>query len=127
MLEGPLRLFSIVASLVVLLSFGAFGIDQARSGSESSRAGIARETYVAAADPAGYATPTPAQERLRETEHSGARELLDDGNDMLLAPIASLTEDNSSAWMRRGVPALVALLLYGFGLGFLARFAAGRA
>lgn len=127
MFEGPVRLFSILATTVVLLSFGAFAIDEARSGSESSQAGIARETLVASAEPSGYAAPTPAQERERESDNSGAREWLDDGNDVLLAPIAFVSEDNASAWMRRGVPALVALLVYGFGLGFLARYAAGRA
>jgi hypothetical protein len=29
--------------------------------------------------------------------------------------------------VRRGVPTLIALVLYGFGLSFLARFARGRA
>jgi hypothetical protein len=125
--QGPLRLFSIAASVLVLLSFGAFAIDEARSGSQSSQAGIAGTTFVAAADPAGYAKPSPAQERVREADHGGAREALDDADDVLLAPFAFLTEDNASSWMRRSIPALLALAVYGFGVGFLSRFAAGRA
>jgi hypothetical protein len=127
MFQGPLRLFSILASLVVLLSFALFAIGEARSGSESSRAGIARQDYVATTDPAGYAKPTPAQERVREAGHASGRELLDDGNDLLLAPLAFVTEDSSSAWVRRSIPGLLALGVYGFGFGFLSRFAAGRA
>ncbi len=43
---------------------------------------------------------------------------------MLLSPFAGLAEGAGSQWVRRGVPALLALLVYGFGLGLLARFAA---
>jgi hypothetical protein len=38
---------------------------------------------------------------------------------VLLAPFAGLI-DSDSAWVNRGVPALLALLLYGAGLGLLA-------
>ncbi len=127
MLSGPLRAFSIVASLIVVLSFAAFAVDQARSGSQSSQAGITGQATVQAPDPAGYAKPTPAQERLREAADSGPREVLDDADDVLISPFAFVTENSSSAWVRRGVPLLVALFVYGFGLGFLSRFAAGRA
>lgn len=127
MLEGPLRLFAIAASLAVLLSFALFAIDEARSGSEASQAGIARQTLVQPDDPAGYATPTPAQEKLREAQHGPVREAIDDADDVLLSPFAFVTEDSGSAWTRRGIPALIGLAVYGFGVGFLARFAAGRA
>jgi hypothetical protein len=127
--QAPLRAFSILASLVVLLSFAAFAIDQARSGSQSSQAGIARDGTSATpgADSAGYASPTPAQEKIREAAHGAVREALDDADDVLLAPFASVTENNSSSWMRRSIPGLLALAVYGFGVGFLSRFAAGKA
>ncbi|MCW3041461.1 MAG: hypothetical protein JWM31_3366 [Solirubrobacterales bacterium] len=128
MFSGPLRLLSIVASLAVLLSFAAFAVDEARSGSQASQAGIARNGQtVAAGDPAGYAKPTPAQEQVRQADHGGARELLDDADDVLMAPFASVSDGSSSAWVRRGFPALLGLAVYGFGLGFLSRFASGRA
>jgi hypothetical protein len=125
--QGPLRLFSILASVAVMLSFGAFAVDQARSGSKSSQAGIARTVFVAPPDPAGYAEPSPAQERVREAAHGTARETLDDVDDVLVAPFAFVTENSTSAWMRRSIPALLALAVYGLGVGFLSRFAAGRA
>jgi hypothetical protein len=127
MLSAPLRYLSIIASLVVLASIGAFGIDQARSGSEASRAGITSTGYRATADPSGYARPSPAQERVREQAHGDARELLDDADDLAVAPFAAVVSSSASAWVRRGIPALIALFVYGFGLGYLARFAAGRA
>jgi hypothetical protein len=127
MFSAPLRFLSIACSLVALLSLCAFASDQARSGSEASRAGIASKDYVATADPSGYAKPTPAQEQVREAAHGPVRELLDDADDIVVAPFASLSDGSDSDWVRRGVPALLALVVYGFGLGFLSRFAAGRA
>lgn len=128
MLSGPLRFLSIACSLVVLLSFAAFAIDEARSGSEASQAGIAdRGQVVSENDAAGYAKPTRAQEAVRDKAHSSARELLDDADDVLMAPLAFVSDGSSSAWVRRGFPALLGFAVYGFGLGYLSRFASGRA
>jgi hypothetical protein len=55
------------------------------------------------------------------------REAIDDADDVLVTPFAPLTEGSSSSWVRRGIPTLLALVVYGFGLAFLARFASGRA
>jgi hypothetical protein len=63
---------------------------------------------------------------VREKVHSKPREFVDDVNDVLLSPFAGLTDSSGSKWVRRSIPALIALLVYGFGGGFLARFAAGR-
>ena len=59
----------------------------------------------------------------RSTAHSSAREAVDDVNDVLLVPFAFAEPDTDDAWARRGIPTLVALLVYGVGLGFLARMA----
>lgn len=127
MFSTPLRYLSVVASLVVLLSFGGFAIDEIRSGSETSTAGVQGTQIVKVTDPSGYADPTPAQERAREQADSTFREYIDDADDVAVAPFAGLSSSSSSAWVRRGVPALLGLFVYGFGLAFLARFAAGRA
>ena len=47
------------------------------------------------------------------------REAIDDANDVLLRPFAGLV-DSDSAWVNHGMPAVLALLIYGFGLGMLA-------
>ena len=49
-----------------------------------------------------------------------------DANDVLLRPFATVAQASPSKWMRRSVPALLALLVYGFGFGLLARLATGR-
>jgi hypothetical protein len=119
-LAGPIRAAAIIASVFVALGWGLFALDQARGASHQSVAGIA-------GDPTTFADPTPRQERKREQFHGTVREFIDDVNDVLLAPFAGLTNDSDSKWVRRSIPALIALLIYGFGGGFLARFASGRA
>jgi hypothetical protein len=44
---------------------------------------------------------------------------VDDANDVLLGPFIDLV-DSDNAWVSHGVPTLLALLLYGVGLGFVA-------
>jgi hypothetical protein len=120
-LEQPLRAASILASAVVILSFALFAIDEADGASRQSQAGIAGGRAAQVAD------PSPAQERARERVHGSAREAVDDADDVLVGPVAWVVPAGSGKWTARGVPTLLALVLYGFGLGFLARFARGRA
>jgi hypothetical protein len=120
-LEGLLRTVSIVASAIVLLSFALFAIDEVRDASEQSAATIAGLEATRSSD------PSPRQERARERAHSGPREAVDDADDVLVAPFASVVSSSDSSWVRRGVPTLIALLVYGFGVSFLARYARGRA
>lgn len=129
MFSGPLRVLSIVFSLVILLSFGAFAVDEARNGSDASTNAIASGDTkpTTSGTPAGYAKPTPAEEKAREAADGTVREALDDADDILMAPFASVSDGSSSSWVRRGFPALLGLLVYGFGLAYLSRFAAGRA
>ena len=118
MLERPLRWIAIILSLIVAAGFLAFAFD------DFDRASTKTQQEIA-----GYETadPTPADERAREKRHGKGRELIDDANDILLKPFAGIvSESNTSRWVERGVPALLGLLVYGFGLGFLSRFARGR-
>jgi hypothetical protein len=110
---------AIAACLFVALGWGLFAIDQARGASNESVAGIA-------GDPTTFSDPSPDQERAREKLHGTVREFVDDVNDVLLSPFAGLTDSSGSKWVRRSIPALIALLVYGLGGGFIARFAAGR-
>jgi hypothetical protein len=120
-MEGLLRTAAFVASAIVLVSFGLFAIDETRDASNRSVAGIAGLEATRAAD------PTASEERARERAHSKAREVIDDADDILVTPFAPVTADSSSSWARRGIPTLLALIVYGFGLAFLARFMRGRA
>jgi len=118
-LARPIRIVAITASVFVVLGWSLFAIDQIRGASHASVAGIA-------GDPTTFPDPSPRQEAAREKLHGKVREFIDDVNDILLAPFAGLVDSSDSEWVRRTIPALLALLVYGFGGGFLARFAAGR-
>jgi hypothetical protein len=115
-IERAIRAVAIVASAIVLISFGLFAIDQARAGSKREQDRLAQQDT---------ADPTAAQERLREKAHSGIRETIDDADDFLLSPFTGIVKSGED-WVKRGIPAGIALVVYGFGLGFLARFARGR-
>ena len=121
MLEGLLRLAAMVTSACVLLGFVLFALDESSTASRKSQDAIAGRKASQTTD------PSPEQERARERAHSRPREVVDDINDVLLAPFAWIEPEGADRWARRGVPTLVALVVYGFGLGFLARFAHGRA
>ena len=118
MLERLLRSLAIALSLVVAAGFVLFALDDIDRASSASRQRIIGESQSA--------DPTPAGERERERRNGGVREAVDDANDVLLRPFAPISEDDDSRWVRRGVPALLGLLVYGVGLGFLARFAKGH-
>jgi len=121
MLESTLRSLALLASATIIASFGLFAIDETRAASDQSAA------EVAGRDASRAAGPSPTQERAREQAHGDVRELIDDGNDLLVAPFSGLVGDSASRWTQRGVPALLALLVFGFGFGYLARFTQGRA
>jgi hypothetical protein len=121
MLERPLRILAIAASLLVLTGWGWFAVDETSAASRHTSEEIAGE--IAADQP----DPSPEAERAREQAHSPVHEVVDDANDILLKPFAPLAEGYPSTWARRTVPAVLALLLYGFGVGLLARYSRGRA
>ncbi len=117
MLERPLRCLAIGLSLIIAIGFTLFALEDIDRASKASEHRVS--AYAAA-------NPSAAGERERERRHGGLREVIDDVNDTLLAPFAAITENNTSRWARRGFPALLGLLVYGFGLGYLARFTMAR-
>jgi hypothetical protein len=119
-LEGLLRGAAIVATCIVVLSFALFAIDETRTASDRTVQEIAGQRAAATPD------PNAAQERARERAHGPVREAIDDADDVLVSPFASLSPSDGGTWGRRGIPTVVAVLVYGFGLAFLARFARGR-
>jgi hypothetical protein len=119
-LERLLRLAAIASSLLVVAGWAWFAIDETSAASQNTQAEIAGREATRTPD------PDAEQERAREQANGPVREVIEDVNDVLLRPFAPAVEGSSSAWVRRTVPALLALLVYGFGLGLLARFAAGR-
>ncbi len=113
MLERPLRILAITLSLLVTAGFVLFALDDFSRASSQSRDRIAG---VETTDPA------PAAERRREGRQGRVRELIDDANDVLLRPFTGIVAGDPSRWVQRGVPALLGLVVYGFLLGYVARY-----
>jgi hypothetical protein len=119
-MDAILRTLAIACSVIVGLSFAMFAVDEMDRGSKTQQQALGESTGKKeqfAIDP----VPTAEQEYLREQRHSSAREAIDDANDVLLQPFDGLVTSNSN-WAIRGVPSLIALLVYGLGLGLLANF-----
>ena len=114
-----IRLVAIVSSGLVLFGFAYFATDEMSRGSQAQQNELARQLEGSAADPAPIA-PTPDQEADREKLNGPVREFVEDSNDLLLGPFAGVVENAEDRWVTHGVPALLALLLYGLGLGMLA-------
>jgi hypothetical protein len=105
-LDVALRAIALVSCAIIALSFVLFATEQAGDASQGQ--------VSAVVDPGG------ATERQRESHHTKPRETIDDVNDVLLRPFAApLSSDN--AWVKRGVPTLLGLLVYGLLLLYLAR------
>jgi hypothetical protein len=112
-----IRLVAMVMSGFVLVGFAFFAVDELDRGSKTQQQALANELDGSASDVIPIA-PTPADEAAREAAHGALREVVD-VNDVLLGPFTNLV-DSKDVWVARGVPTLLALLLYGGGLGFLA-------
>ena len=121
MLPGLLRAAAAVASAVVIVSFGLFALDETRAASNRSAAETAGLQAGRSAD------PDPTEERARERVHSDVRELIDDADDVLVAPFAWAAPADAGKWAQRGLPAVLALLAYGLVVPFVARYLEGVA
>jgi predicted PurR-regulated permease PerM len=110
-----LRLASIVICLIVVASFAIFAVQQTKSASGRQTEAVAKGEPSTA--PAQAAHPASSQ----STSHEGAvHKAIDEVSTKLTSPFAGVVS-SSSEWASRGVKLLIALVVYGFGLGFLAR------
>jgi hypothetical protein len=109
-----IRYVAIVISGIVVLGFVLFAIDEMDKGSQAQQAKLEREL-----GPTSQIAPDAEVEAARERNQGTFREAVDDANDVLLAPFAEVV-DSDNAWVSHGIPALLGLLVYGFGLGLLA-------
>jgi hypothetical protein len=118
MLARILRLCSIAICLIAIASFTVFALDE--TGSASSH----QQTVVDEAAPAGAATTNRGSSKPKH--ESGLHEALDKAFATLSSPFSSLTSGSSSQWTIEIVDTLLVLIVYGFGLSFLARLLPGR-
>jgi hypothetical protein len=113
-----LRLLSILCSLVLIASFAMFASDQAGAGSKRTVAEISAGDNSSA--PAG----TPRQSAPKK-KHGAVRTAIDDANAKLVSPFDGMVAA-SSPWTKHIAEGVLAFLVFGLGLGFVARYAATR-
>lgn len=107
-----LRLGSIVICTIAVLYFAAFALDQ--TGTASSH----QQAEVSAAGPAGATSESSTTQAKQE---SGVHEAIDKAFAELASPFSGVTSGTSGAWTIHIANTLLVLIVYGFGLAFLAR------
>jgi hypothetical protein len=113
LIARALRLASIAICLIAIGWFAAFALDQTSSASNHQQA------EVNAGAPPGLATETTGSSK--PGKESGLHEALDKTTSTLTSPFSSVTASLSKGWTIHVVDTLLMLLVYGLGLGFLAR------
>ena len=111
-ISRALKLLSFVCCALVILSFAMFARDQMAGASQHQQTEL-----VAGARPTA-ASSTPVK-------HAAPRRAIDDAANVLTKPFDAIVQ-SSNLWVKHGLPAVFALLVYGLGLGYLARFSAAR-
>lgn len=104
-----LRLASIVICAIAVLYFVTFALDQTSSASSRQQAELGPES----------ATGSPSSS-TQSKGNSGLHEALDEAFVKLASPFSGVTS-STSAWTVHIVDTLLVLVVYGFGLAFLAR------
>ena len=110
------------AAALVALRFLLFAVDQSEKGSANQVETVNGVDERTAPRPAiDQPAPDAATERIREARHGVVRELIDDGNDIVVAPFTGLVK-SSNVWVERLVAAALAGLVFGLGGMLLANF-----
>jgi hypothetical protein len=106
-------LASIVACLIVIASFGMFAVNQTSQASNQQTRTLRGEV------PAEASAPTP--QKAAKPHKGTVRQTIDDAAEWLTSPFDGLTSGSNSEWANHGIDLGLALVIYGFGIGFLAR------
>jgi hypothetical protein len=96
--------------MIVIASFAIFVVNQSKSASAHQTQEIVSGSLSA------------APSKARSTAGEGTiHRTIDEASEELTSPFAGVVSGSSSEWVVRGVKLLLALAVYGFGFGYLAR------
>lgn len=109
MLHRALHFLSLFCCLTIAASFVLFAHDQVAGATRHQTELIGSRTPVAVKTSARRSVSQP-------------RRFIDGVDKNLVSPFTSIVH-SSNPWVQQGVPASLALVIYGFGLGFFARYA----
>jgi hypothetical protein len=111
-ITGLMRLASRVICLIVIAWFAVFVVNQTSSASTHQQNEVTE----------GTSAPTGEPSAGTAKHESALHQTLDETANALTSPFAGVVSGSSSEWTIHIVKTLLALLVYGFGLAFLARF-----
>jgi hypothetical protein len=115
-LAGVLRLASLSICLIAIASFGLFVVNQTSSASTHQQ-----DALNSAAPTPAPGEPVTVTRKTSSSHESSLHRTIDDASNALTSPFSGITAGSSNEWVIRGTKLLLALIVYGFGLGFLAR------
>ncbi len=111
-ITGLMRLASRVICLIVIAWFVVFVIDQTNTASTHQQNEVTEGK-----------TPAPNESDAAAAKHdSTLHRTLNEAANTLTSPFAGVVSGSNSEWTIHVVKTALALLVYGFGLAFLARF-----
>jgi predicted PurR-regulated permease PerM len=113
-LAGVLRLASALLCLIVVASFVLFVVDQTGSASAHQQAELNHETTTTQQE-------TQTNGRWKSGSSGSPRKTVDEAAEAVTSPFTFATEATSSEWLSRGIALALTLIVYGFGLAFVAR------
>jgi hypothetical protein len=115
-----LRFAAFVTCGLVIASFVIFAVGQTKDASSGQQAALRIGTATASASSptSGVAVPAPK---------SGLHRVIDEASERLTSPFEGITPASNSEWLDRIVKLILALAVYGFALGFVARWFKVRA
>ena len=116
------RIFAITACAFIVAGLIGFLTDEVRDTSKVQATRIpdpASGRVVTVTVDISQPDPPANIERIREAQHTSAREVIDDVNDVLLSPFSWIAE-GSDPWVRRLLYSALGLFFYGFLLLMLA-------
>jgi hypothetical protein len=117
LLSRTLHLASVFICLIVIASFAVFAINQTSSASAHQQEVLNNE--VAKPSTASGSGRTGAS--AGTSHESAVHEAIDEASKAFTSPFDGITAGWSSEWLIRSANLALALVVYGFALGYLAR------
>jgi flagellar biosynthesis/type III secretory pathway M-ring protein FliF/YscJ len=109
------RIVSRVICVIVIAWFLVFAVNQTKTASGHQQRELNGQGQTVSEQQA-----EAAERKVEEDHRSSVHRALDETAEALTSPFSGMVS-GSSEWLKNGELALVALLVYGFGLGYLAR------
>ena len=113
-----LRFASIVTCVIVIASFAIFVVGQTKSASKHQVEAVSNGPSVTTRTSPGA---SGSGGKASGSHESSLHKAIDEAAQELTSPFAGIVSGSSSEWVIRSVKLLLALAVYGFGLGYLAR------